>query len=208
MINSDKGFQGPGNFTGPLICGVDEAGRGPLAGPVVAAAVILSDDLDLSGIGDSKTLTPHRREFLRECIEDSSTQWALGVVGPETVDEINILQATFLAMRRAVGKLRIKPDFIMVDGKFEIPELDIRQKAVVKGDSKELSIAAASILAKTHRDKLMAELEKRFPGYGFSKHKGYPTKEHIFNLEKLGPCPIHRRSFRPVCNFFGNKSIN
>ncbi|UCE68114.1 MAG: ribonuclease HII, partial [Candidatus Zixiibacteriota bacterium] len=192
----------PGDFAGPLICGVDEAGRGPLAGPVVAAAVILSADLDVTGIGDSKTLTPRRREFLRKRIEGSSTRWALGVVGPETVDEINIFQATFLAMRRAVGKLRIKPDFIMVDGRFEIPNLDIRQKAVVKGDSKELSIAAASILAKTHRDMMMNRLEKRYPGYGFSRHKGYPTKEHIFNLEKLGPCPIHRKSFRPVCNFF------
>ena len=204
MINLDKGIRRPGDFTGPLICGVDEAGRGPLAGPVVAAAVILSADLDVTGIEDSKTLTPNRREFLRERLEGSSTQWGFGVVGPETVDEINILQATFLAMRRAVGKLKIKPDFIMVDGRFEIPELDIRQKAVVKGDSKEISIAAASIMAKTHRDMLMNRLEKRYPGYGFSKHKGYPTKEHIINLEKLGPCPVHRKSFRPVCNFFSN----
>lgn len=208
MTESDKEFQGPGEFTGPLICGVDEAGRGPLAGPVVAAAVIPSNDLDITGIKDSKELTPNRRELLRERIEDSSTQWALGVVGPEIVDEINILQATFMAMRMAVRKLKTKPDFIMVDGRFEIPKIEIRQKAVVKGDSKELSIAAASILAKTHRDMLMSRLEKRYPGYGFSKHKGYPTKEHISNLEKLGPCPIHRKSFRPVRNFFDNKPLN
>ncbi|UCC81320.1 MAG: ribonuclease HII [Candidatus Zixiibacteriota bacterium] len=207
-MESNKGFRGPGGFAGPLICGVDESGRGPLAGPVVAAAVILSNDLDVSGIGDSKTLTPARRELLKERIVNSSTQWALGVVGPQTVDRINILQATFLAMRLAVEKLRMKPDFIMVDGKFEIPKIDIRQKAVVKGDAREMSIAAASILAKTHRDKLMIQLEKRYPGYGFSKHKGYPTKEHISNLEKMGPCPVHRKSFRPVCNFFDNKSLN
>ncbi len=208
MIGSNKGFSGPGGFAGPLICGVDESGRGPLAGPVVAAAVILSDDLDISGIGDSKTLTPARREFLKERIVNSSTQWALGVVGPETVDKINILQATFLAMRMAVGRLGTRPDFIMVDGKFEIPKIDIRQKAVVRGDSKEISIAAASILAKTHRDMLMNRLEKKYPGYGFSKHKGYPTKEHISNLEKMGPCHVHRKSFRPVRNFFDNKSLN
>lgn len=208
MTESNKGFQRPGEFSGPLICGVDEAGRGPLAGPVVAAAVIPSNDLDITGIRDSKTLTASRRESLRERIENSSTQWALGVVGPEIVDKINILQATFLAMRMAVGKLKIKPDLVVVDGRFEIPKIDIRQKAVVKGDSKELSIAAASILAKTHRDMLMSRLEKRYPGYGFSKHKGYPTKEHISNLEKLGPCPIHRKSFRPVRNFFDNNLPN
>jgi ribonuclease HII len=208
LIDFNKGIQRPGTFAGPLICGVDEAGRGPLAGPVVAAAVILSYDLNISGIVDSKRLTPNRRELLRRRIVESSTQWALGVVGPDTVDEINILQATFLAMRRAVGKLKTEPDIIMVDGRFEIPELDIRQKALVKGDSKEISIAAASILAKTYRDMLMTQLEKKYPGYGFSKHKGYPTKEHISNLEKLGPCPVHRKSFRPVCNFFSNKSLN
>jgi len=201
-------ISGPGELTGPLICGVDEAGRGPLAGPVVAAAVILSNDLDTEGIKDSKKLSPHERESLKERIEASSTKWALGVVGPEIVDDINILQATFLAMRRAVMKLDIKPDMVLVDGRFEIPDLDIEQTAIVKGDSLEISIAAASILAKTHRDKLMVGLGEKFPGYGFSRHKGYPTREHIARLEILGPCPVHRKSFRPVCNFFSNKSIN
>lgn len=199
---------GPGNSTGPLICGVDEAGRGPLAGPVVAAAVILSDDLDTEGIKDSKKLSPRERENLKERIERSSSKWAVGIIGPEIVDEINILQATFLAMRKAVKKLDPAPDLVLVDGRFEIPELNCRQKAIVKGDSKEISIAAASILAKTHRDRLMKGIGEKFPGYGFSRHKGYPTKEHIANLEKLGPCPAHRKSFRPVCNFFGNKSLN
>jgi len=208
LIDFNKGIRRPGTFTGPLICGVDEAGRGPLAGPVVAAAVILSDDLDVTGIGDSKTLTSNRRESIRKRIEESSTQWALGVIGAETVDEINILQATFLAMHKAVRKLKSKPDIVLVDGRFTIPDFNIRQKAIIRGDKKELSIAAASILAKTHRDMLMIKLENKFPGYGFSKHKGYPTKEHISKLEKLGPCPIHRKSFRPVCNFFSNKSLN
>jgi ribonuclease HII len=198
----------PGNLSGPLICGVDEAGRGPLAGPVVAAAVILSADLDKEGIKDSKKLSPSERETLKDRIESSSSKWAVGVVGPETVDEINILQATFLAMRKAVKKLSIAPDLVLVDGRFVIPELDFRQRAVIRGDSREISIAAASILAKTHRDRLMIGIEKKFPGYGFSRHKGYPTKDHIAKLEKLGPCPVHRKSFRPVCNFFGNKSLN
>jgi ribonuclease HII len=201
-------ISGPGNFTGPLICGVDEAGRGPLAGPVVAAAIILSDDLDTVGIKDSKKLSPKERENLKDRIERSSSKWTVGVVGPEVVDEINILQATFRAMRKAVKKLSITPDLVLVDGRFEIPELDFRQKAVIKGDSREISIAAASILAKTHRDRLMITIEKKFPGYGFSRHKGYPTKEHIAKLERLGPCPVHRKSFRPVCNFFSDKSIN
>jgi ribonuclease HII len=198
----------PGNLSGPLICGVDEAGRGPLAGPVVAAAVILSADLDKDGIKDSKKLSPSERETLKNRIESSSSKWAVGVVGPETVDEINILQATFLAMRKAVKKLSIAPDLVLVDGRFEIPKLNIRQRAVIKGDSREISIAAASILAKTHRDRLMIGIEKKFPGYGFSRHKGYPTKDHIAKLEKLGPCPVHRKSFRPICNFFSDKSIN
>lgn len=204
MSGLSRRISGPGNLSGPLICGVDEAGRGPLAGPVVAAAVILAGDLDREGIKDSKRLSPSEREKIRIRIEKSSSKWAVGVVGPEIVDEINILQATFLAMREAVGKLRIIPDMVLVDGRFEIPALEYRQKAIIKGDSKEVSIAAASILAKTHRDRLMIGMAEKFPGYGFSRHKGYPTREHIANLEKLGPCPIHRRSFRPVCSFFGN----
>ena len=185
-----------------MICGVDEAGRGPLAGPVVAAAVIPSMDLEVDGIRDSKLLSPSQRVTIRNRIKDSSSLWAVGVVGPETVDKINILQATFLAMRTAIKKLRITPDFVLVDGKFEIPDLEIKQKAIIKGDAREIAISAASIMAKTYRDELMSQLEEQYPGYGFSKHKGYPTREHIKRLEKLGPCPAHRKSFQPVRNFF------
>jgi ribonuclease HII len=198
----------PAKLVGPLVCGVDESGRGPLAGPVVAAAVIISEDLDCEGIVDSKALTPTRREVLKDRIKKSSSVWALGVVGPETVDEINILQATFLAMRQALSKLEKKPDIVLVDGQFTIPDCTIRQEAIIKGDAKELSIAAASIMAKTHRDRLMNQMENDYPGYGFSRHKGYPTKEHIRMLERLGPCAIHRKSFQPVCNFFGKKTLN
>jgi len=175
---------------------------------VVAAAVILADDLDVEGIKDSKKLSASEREKLKNRIENSSSRWAVGVVGPEIVDEINILQATFLAMRRAVKELSASPDLVLVDGRFEIPELGYRQRAVIRGDSKEIPIAAASILAKTYRDMLMAGIEVKFPGYGFSRHKGYPTREHIAKLEKLGPCPAHRKSFRPVCNFISKKTLN
>jgi ribonuclease HII len=208
LIDFNKGIQRPGTFAGPLICGVDESGRGPLAGPVVAAAVIPGNDLKFKIIKDSKQLSSTRREKFRDLICSSSTKWAIGVVEPEIVDKINILQATFLAMRKAIGSLEIKPDMVLVDGQFIIPDFGIEQKAIIKGDTKELSIAAASILAKTHRDLLMDRLEEKYPGYGFSRHKGYGTEEHIRMLEKLGPCPVHRKSFRPVCNFFSNKSLN
>jgi ribonuclease HII len=187
---------------------VDEAGRGPLAGPVVAAAVILADDLETTGIDDSKKLSPANRNIIRERIMSSSSLWGVAAIGPETVDEINILQATFMAMRQAVRNLGVQPDLVLVDGRFEIPELKIPQQAIIRGDCRELTIAAASIMAKTYRDELMTRMEKRFPGYGFSRHKGYPTKEHITRLVKLGPCPIHRLSFRPLCNFFGEKPLN
>ncbi len=192
----------PGEFSGPLICGVDEAGRGPLAGPVVSAAVIISVDLDISGIDDSKKLSSSAREKIRKRIEASNSKWAVGIVGPEIVDKINILQAALLSMKKAIGNLGIKPDLVLVDGKFEIPGLEISQKAIVGGDSSEISIAAASIIAKTCRDDIMRKMEIEFPGYGFSRNKGYPTKEHIANLKRLGPSPIHRKSFRPVCDYF------
>lgn len=195
---------GLGDFTGPLICGVDEAGRGPLAGPVVAAAVILSKDIDTAGIDDSKNLTAARREFIRQRILESSSIWGIGVAGPERVDQINILQATFLAMRRAINNLGLTPRLVLVDGRLKIPDVDIRQKAIVNGDGKVVAIAAASILAKTYRDDIMKKLDRKYPGYGFSKHKGYPTKEHIANLADLGPCPVHRKSFRPVRTYFNN----
>ena len=130
------------------------------------------------------------------------------MAGPEVVDRMNILQATFIAMRKAIMELGIRPDMILVDGSLKIPGLNLSQRAIVRGDSSEKAIAAASILAKTYRDDLMVRMEKRYPGYGFSRHKGYPTKEHISILERLGPCPIHRRSFQPVCNFISEKPLN
>lgn len=187
-----------------MVCGVDEAGRGPLAGPVVAAAVILSSDFDTNGIADSKKLTPLRRNIQRRRIEDSTSLWAIGVVGHDIIDKINILKASLLAMKIAIEKLPMEPDIVYVDGKFEIPELEIRQKAIIGGDDSEVVIAAASILAKTYRDEIMIDLDCEYPGYGFERHKGYPTREHIESLNRLGPSPVHRRSFSPVSGFFEN----
>jgi ribonuclease HII len=193
---------GLGEFAGPLICGVDEAGRGPLAGPVVAAAVILADDFDTAGIHDSKTLSPVRRAVQRKRIIQSQSLWGIGIVNHAMVDRINVLQASLLAMKKAVENLPVTPEIILVDGRFEIPDLGIRQKTIVDGDESEAAISAASILAKTSRDEIMIVLDGKYPEYGFRKHKGYPTKEHIANLNRLGPCPVHRRSFRPVLRFF------
>jgi ribonuclease HII len=190
------------DFSAPLICGVDEAGRGPLAGPVVAAAVILCSGFEIDGLDDSKRLTPGRREFQRERLIASHCLWGIGVVDHETIDEINILQATFLAMRRAIHSLGIQPDTVLVDGNHAIPELGLRQKAIINGDHLEPCISAASILAKTHRDEIMRLQAERFPAYGFEKHKGYATAEHLTRLFQHGPCPIHRKSFHPVATLF------
>jgi ribonuclease HII len=192
----------PGLFTGPLICGVDEAGRGPLAGPVVAAAVILCPDFDIKGLDDSKRLTPARREAQRIRIMNSPCFWGIGVVEPEIVDKINILQATFLAMRQAIAVLNQEPELILVDGHLRIPKISIEQRPIVRGDASEPCIAAASILAKTHRDSLMCQYAKQYPDYGFEKHKGYGTQEHLANIVRLGPCPIHRKSFYPVSTYY------
>jgi ribonuclease HII len=191
-----------GAFTGPLICGVDEAGRGPLAGPVVAAAVILCDRFDISGLDDSKRLSPASREKQRRRIMASESLWGIGIVEPETIDKINILQATFEAMRMAIISLGITPDTILVDGKHKISGIVIEQRAIIGGDGSEPAIAAASILAKTHRDDLMRRYSEIYPDYGFEKHKGYGTAEHIASLNRLGPCPIHRKSFNPVSNYY------
>jgi ribonuclease HII len=187
-----------------LICGVDEAGRGPLAGPVVAAAVILSPEFTIEGIDDSKRLKPAQREFQRDRIINSSCLWGIGVVEPEIVDKINILQATFLAMRQAIAALKIEPELVLVDGRMKIPDLSYEQRAIIGGDGSEACIAAASILAKTHRDALMCKFAEQYPEYGFAKHKGYGTQEHIANIMRLGPCPIHRKSFYPVSTYFVN----
>lgn len=180
------------------VAGVDEAGRGPLAGPVVAAAVIVPDDWHLAGLNDSKKLTAAKREALVGAIQRTSIAWAIGEASEEEIDRINILQATFLAMRRALERLGTRPSSVVVDGNRVIPDWSPPQSAVVEGDGKIASIAAASILAKTHRDRRMKELDVVWPGYGFAVHMGYPTPVHLRALVELGPCPIHRKSFAPV----------
>ena len=188
------------------ICGVDEAGRGPLAGPVVAAAVIFEQGKFVSGVDDSKKLTPLKREKLFYEIRKNALCYALGMVSPERIDQINILQATFEAMRLSVSKLSVKPDFILIDGKDE-PFEGYKQKHIIKGDSKSYSIAAASILAKVVRDKIMNFYDNYYPEYNFRKHKGYATKEHMEKIKSYGRCPIHRNSFKlkhekPLQNYF------
>lgn len=177
-----------------FICGVDEAGRGPLAGPVAAGAVILPKDCRLPYLNDSKKLSERRREELFIQIKENALAWSVGIACPARIDEINILQATYEAMRQAIEGLGVRPDVLLNDA-VTIPDLDILQVPIIKGDAKSLSIAAASIMAKVTRDHMMAEYEELFPGYGFAKHKGYGTAAHISALKELGPCPIHRRSF-------------
>ncbi len=176
------------------ICGVDEAGRGPLAGPVTAGAVILPKDCRILYLNDSKKLSEKRREELFVQIKEQAVAWAVGVAGPERIDEINILQATYEAMRKAIGELKVQPD-LLLNNAVKIPGLAIPQVPIIKGDAKSMSIAAASILAKVTRDHMMAGYDELFPGYGFAKHKGYGTAAHIKAIEELGPCPIHRRTF-------------
>jgi ribonuclease HII len=179
------------------IAGVDEAGRGPLAGPVVAAAVILDPAKPIEGLADSKTLAPARREILALQIRAQALAWALGTAGVEEIDRLNILQATLLAMRRAVEALPIYPELVLVDGN-QPPALHCTVRTVVRGDATIPAISAASILAKVARDRTMAELDAVYPGYGFARHKGYPTAEHIQALGRLGATPEHRLSFAPV----------
>lgn len=177
-----------------LICGIDEAGRGPLAGPVCAAACVLPAGLELEGLNDSKKLSEKRREALYDQITAQALAWAVCLVDEKTIDEINILQATFRAMRGAVSKLDLTPALCLVDGNLD-PGLGLPTKTVVKGDATCASIAAASILAKVTRDRLMLRYDAQYPGYGFAAHKGYGTKAHYAALAALGPCPIHRQSF-------------
>jgi len=192
-----------------LVAGIDEAGRGPLAGPVVAAAVILAKDTFLCGLDDSKKLSPRKRAEIFPEIWREARAVGVGVVSEVIIDRINILQATYLAMSRAVADLsaaglKVSPDCLLVDG-MTIPELDILQLAIVKGDSLSISIAAASIIAKVTRDGIMVEQDKLFPQYGFAGHKGYGTKEHLRALDKYGVCSLHRRSFKPVQERLKNK---
>ncbi len=182
-----------------LVAGVDEAGRGPLAGPVVAAAVILPSDFDPHGVKDSKLLNAEEREHAFKRILLEAHAVGIGMVGPDIIDKINILQATRLAMAVAVEDLVIRPDVCLLDGP-PVPHFPCFQKAIIKGDRLSVSIAAASIAAKVTRDRLMAELDIRYPGYGFAKHKGYATVEHLEALTKLGICPEHRKSFRPCAS--------
>jgi ribonuclease HII len=180
-----------------LICGVDEAGRGPLAGPVVAAAVILPPNTPLSGLNDSKKLSPRRRERLAAEIRATALAWAVAEASAAEIDEWNILRATLRAMARAVAALPVMPDEVLVDGN-QAPALEVPVRTIIGGDALEPAIMAASILAKTHRDARLVALDARYPEYGFARHKGYGTAAHLAALARLGPCPEHRRSFAPV----------
>lgn len=188
-----------------LICGVDEAGRGPIAGPVSAAAVVLDPQRPIEGLADSKLLSPARRERLALAIRARALAWSVAWASVEEIDRLNILQATLLAMRRAVEGLSLAPDEVLVDG-VHCPALACRVRAVVDGDRLHASISAASILAKTARDAEMLRLHARHPAYALDRHKGYPTREHIARLEKFGACEIHRRSFAPVHRLLAARS--
>lgn len=185
-----------------VICGVDEAGRGPLAGPVCAAAVILPKHLEIPGLTDSKKLTDKKRRELFPLIQEQAVAYGIGLASQEEIDEINILQATFLAMERALSQLNVRPDMVLIDGNRE-RDFGVPVQTVIKGDSLSANIAAASILAKVTRDNLMMELAQQYPQYGFEIHKGYGTKAHYEALRQYGASPIHRRSF--LKKFYGEK---
>ncbi len=178
----------------PIVCGIDEAGRGPLAGPVCAAAVILPTGLEIDGLNDSKKLSEKKREELYDVITEKAVAYSVALVDEKTIDEINILQATFLAMRNAVDGLSVKPDIALIDGNMK-PGLDIEEKTIVKGDAKSMSVAAASILAKVTRDRYMLELDRKYPQYQFAKHKGYGTKLHYECIAEYGISEVHRKTF-------------
>ncbi len=183
-----------------LLAGVDEVGRGPLAGPVVAAAVILDPDNPISDLKDSKKLSHKKRVFISDEIKSKALAWSLGRAEVEEIDELNILKASLLAMKRAVESLQIKPDMVVVDGQYT-PDVCYKKIAIIKGDNLIPAISAASIIAKVVRDDEMVKFDKVYPGYGFSSHKGYPTKQHIESLERLGVTEIHRLSFAPVAKY-------
>ncbi|HTG01947.1 MAG TPA: ribonuclease HII [Nitrospirota bacterium] len=179
------------------IAGLDEAGRGPLAGPVVAAAVILPEGLLIAGLTDSKLVTEPERERLFDVIHEQAVAWGIGIADERLIDEVNILQASIIAMERALGQLVPAPDYLLIDA-LTLPRCTLPQNGIIKGDCRSHSIAAASILAKVTRDRLMLELHERHPRYNFKKHKGYGTREHLALLQKYGPCDAHRKSFSPV----------
>lgn len=180
-----------------LAAGVDEAGRGPLAGPVIAAAVILDQADMIAGLADSKTLPERRREQLAEQVRDRALAWSIGRADHNEIDRLNVLNASLLAMQRAILGLDVEPQQVLVDGN-RCPAVRYPVTAVIHGDSTHTCISAASILAKVCRDREMKEMDRKYPGYGFARHKGYPTRQHILALSETGPCPIHRRSFAPV----------
>ena len=182
----EKGFN--------VICGVDEAGRGPLAGPVYAAAVILPSDCVIEGLNDSKKLTEKKREKLFDEIKEKALAYGIASADEKEIDEINILNATFLAMKRAIDSLSVKPDLALIDGN-QRPHTDIEEVTVIKGDAKSMSIAAASVLAKVSRDRFMLEMAEKYPQYEFARHKGYGTKLHYEKIAQYGVCDIHRRTF-------------
>ena len=188
-----------------IICGVDEVGRGPLAGPVVAAAVILDPARPIAGLADSKQLSPKKREALSAIIREQAQTWALGRAEVTEIDQLNILQASLLAMQRAVANLTLAPTHALVDGN-KVPKLPCSAEAIIGGDATEPSISAASIIAKVARDQEMIDMEQQYPGYGFAQHKGYPTRQHLAALRQLGVTSIHRRSFRPVALMMGSHS--
>lgn len=191
----EKGFK--------TVCGIDEAGRGPLAGPVYAAAVILPLGLDIDGLNDSKKLTEKKREMLFDVICEKAVDFSIGIADEKEIDEINILNATFLAMKRAVEGLKVKPDYALIDGN-QYPHIGgVTEETIIKGDGKSMSVAAASILAKVSRDRFMLEIAEKYPQYCFEKHKGYGTKLHYEMLEKYGISPVHRKSF--LKKFIGEK---
>ena len=198
LIEKNKDWlNGTASFSGPVIAGVDEAGRGPLAGPVVTAAVVLDPRRAIQGLGDSKALSARKRDAL--ALEIREKAWVgIGIAEPEEIDRLNILHATMAAMARAVSRLPGIPDRVLIDGNRVPDGLPCPAEALVKGDAREAVIGAASIIAKTLRDRLMVEAAQRFPGYGFEGHKGYPSAAHREALMRLGPCPIHRMSYAPV----------
>lgn len=199
-MRTDLFATGPDHLDAGWVAGVDEAGRGPLAGPVVVAAVILDPARPIDGLADSKALSAARREQLALQIRTRTLAFAICIVEAEEIDRLNILGATMAGMSRAVAALTIRPILALIDGNRVPKDLPCRGQAIVRGDATEAAISAASILAKTERDRIMCELDAIHPGYGFSRHKGYPTAAHVESLTRLGPCPQHRRSFAPVRN--------
>ncbi|MCP4482515.1 MAG: ribonuclease HII [bacterium] len=187
-----------------FIAGADEVGRGPLAGPVVASMVILPENKRLAGLDDSKKLTEKKRERLYALICAEALALAVSFVGEDKVDDLNILNATKLAMKTCLSDIKITPDLLLIDGNFLI-DTDIKQKSIVKGDAKSAVIAAASIVAKVERDRFMKKIHLKYPEYGFDSHKGYASKKHLEAIQKYGPCKLHRKSFRPITDFFNRQ---